>query len=209
MVIRNRLCQRIAALLGTSAALLCPVTLLGTSAAASVPSPAPCVADESEGCASAQVASDENEEEAEENGEAAREEDAQAADEPSEEGDSQQSTGAAARGSSQSQRIRLSGLSLTPRSAAALHHGHVKASAIAFSFATSASGTVQVLLKKQTTSHRQSHWRSVSKPQALAAHSGRDQLRLNAHRQLSAGLYRLTLVPHSGGPASITLHVRA
>lgn len=99
----------------------------------------------------------------------------------------------------------LSDLALTNNARAALSHGRFTATELAFTFTSSAAAHVKVTIARKTIVHERAHWTMLrSYTLTITAAKGHDRFRLNAHRTLRQGSYRLTLTPAHGAPRTLT-----
>jgi hypothetical protein len=101
----------------------------------------------------------------------------------------------------------ISALALTRRALIALARARPRASRVGFTFLLSSPAQVSVSFARWTRARRSARWRRAAPAMALSAAQGRTSAHLSGHGGLSPGLYRITITPAAGAPASISFHI--
>ena len=101
----------------------------------------------------------------------------------------------------------VSALSLTRNARAALNHRRPKLSKVGFAFTLNAAARVRVTIYRRVRVHGRMQWKAVSAPTTIVASRGTQSRRLSGNVALSAGQYRLTLLPERGAARSIAFRV--
>ncbi len=101
----------------------------------------------------------------------------------------------------------VSALVLTRSATEALTHAGPHTSRVAFAFTLNVVAKVRVTLAKRVSAHGHSHWQTLPDSRTVSGRSGRNSSHLSASGTLSAGRYRLTLVPTLGVARSLVFAV--
>ncbi len=105
-------------------------------------------------------------------------------------------------------RMRVSGLSLTARSAAGVRSGRATLARVAFVFNLSAAGLVRETLSRRVLAHGRPRWVLLGPALTVAAARGRNHGRMRGRRALTRGTYRLVLTPAGGRAMTIVFTIR-
>ncbi len=103
--------------------------------------------------------------------------------------------------------VQLSSLALTLNALIALNRSRPSIAKLAFTFTLNVSARVQASLEERVGKRGHEHWKALARPFTIAGLSGRNSRRLNGHRALGAGSYRLTLTPVGGTARTIVFRI--
>jgi hypothetical protein len=103
--------------------------------------------------------------------------------------------------------IRISALALTANARAALRHGRIAVTRLAFSFTLSQAEQVRATLAIRTSVNGRARWSALPASLTLAAIRGVNRRRMRGAGSLAPGVYRLTLAPTGGAARAITIRV--
>ncbi|MEA2141363.1 MAG: hypothetical protein QOC91_1462 [Solirubrobacteraceae bacterium] len=101
----------------------------------------------------------------------------------------------------------VSALTLTRKAKAALTRRRPKLSKVGFFFTLTAPARIRVTIYRRVRNHGRVQWRAVSAPTTIVASGGAQSRRLGGSGALSAGRYRLTLLPERGAARSVAFRV--
>ncbi|HXC23330.1 MAG TPA: hypothetical protein VNU28_01985 [Solirubrobacteraceae bacterium] len=102
---------------------------------------------------------------------------------------------------------RITALTLTAYARAALRHGRLEISSLAFSCRLSRATQVKVTLAIRIRSSGRARWRTLHRSLTFAAVTGINRHRLHGSNVLAPDIYRLTLAPAGGTARSLTIRV--
>jgi hypothetical protein len=118
------------------------------------------------------------------------------------------SAGSMASGAASKRSVMLSHLALIRAATAALRHGPITQSQLAFTYTLSAADRLRITLAKLIGHGKRARWQTLGAPLVVTAGAGGQRGHLRGHRALSPGRYRLTLAPAGGSARSLVLVVR-